>query len=139
MTEPHFGYMRIVEAFDKNETAGSFLREDGEGGFASGVYRMADEIDALRARAEQAEAALAEEKERYEQWATEIRTGIDAMKAVVDAAKEWRAEFYSRDEVHRAAGGGGLGDEQKAEANRTFSAAEEVLLNAVTALTEGEG
>lgn len=32
-----------------NETAGAFLSEDGEGGFAAGVSRMADEIDRLRA------------------------------------------------------------------------------------------
>ena len=41
-------YRRIIEIFDKDETAGSFLREDGEGGFASGVHRMAREIDRLR-------------------------------------------------------------------------------------------
>lgn len=46
--EKHFGYDRIVEMFDKDATAGHFLREDGEGGFASGVYRMAREIDRLR-------------------------------------------------------------------------------------------
>ncbi len=51
MTTAEFGYARIVEAFDKDETAGSFLREDGEGGFASGVYRMAREIKRLRADA----------------------------------------------------------------------------------------
>lgn len=44
-----FGYNRIVEVFDKDETAGQFLREDGEGGFSSGVYRMAREIERLRA------------------------------------------------------------------------------------------
>ena len=43
-----FGYMRVVEVFDKDPVAGSFLREDGEGGFASGVYRMAREIERLR-------------------------------------------------------------------------------------------
>ena len=44
-----FGYIRVVKAFDENETAGSFLREDGEGGFAAGIIRMAAEIDRLRA------------------------------------------------------------------------------------------
>lgn len=43
------GYTRIIDAFDKDKTAGEFLREDGEGGFASGVQRMAREIDRLRA------------------------------------------------------------------------------------------
>ena len=43
-------YLRIVEAFDKDQTAGQFLREDGEGGFASGIYRMAREIDRLRVK-----------------------------------------------------------------------------------------
>lgn len=47
--QPEYGYMRIVEVFDRNETAGAFLSEDGEGGFAAGVSRMADEIDRLRA------------------------------------------------------------------------------------------
>ena len=47
-TGTEFGYGRIVEIFDTDETAGSFLREDGEGGFASGVYRMAREIERLR-------------------------------------------------------------------------------------------
>lgn len=43
------GYFRVVKAFDEDETANSFLSEDGEGGFAAGVYRMADEIRRLRA------------------------------------------------------------------------------------------
>jgi hypothetical protein len=43
-----YGYMRIIDVFDKNETAGAFLSDDGEGGFAAGVARMADEIDRLR-------------------------------------------------------------------------------------------
>ncbi len=41
-------YLRIVMLFDRDETAGSFLREDGEGGFTGAVYRMAREIDRLR-------------------------------------------------------------------------------------------
>jgi hypothetical protein len=41
-------YMQIVEFFDKDETAASFLKEDGEGGFLSGIYRMAREIETLR-------------------------------------------------------------------------------------------
>lgn len=41
-------YMRIVTIFDQDPTAGSFLSEDGEGGFADAVHRMAREIDALR-------------------------------------------------------------------------------------------
>lgn len=46
---PSDPYMRIVEIFDKDPTAGSFLSEDGEGGFAAGVHRMAREIEELRA------------------------------------------------------------------------------------------
>lgn len=38
----------IVSAFDRDATANQFLRDDGEGGFASGIYRMAREIDRLR-------------------------------------------------------------------------------------------
>lgn len=44
----HAGYLRVSYAFDSDETASSFLRPDGEGGFASGVYRMAREIERLR-------------------------------------------------------------------------------------------
>lgn len=42
-------YLRIVEFFDRDKTAGAFLREDGEGGFLGGISRMAREIDRLRA------------------------------------------------------------------------------------------
>ena len=41
-------YMRIVMFFDRDETAGSFLREDGEGGFTGALEQMAREIDMLR-------------------------------------------------------------------------------------------
>lgn len=58
VAQPEFGYMRIVEVFDRNETAGAFLSEDGEGGFAAGVSRMADEIDRLRRELEEARKAL---------------------------------------------------------------------------------
>ncbi len=49
------GYARIIDVFDKDETAHGFLREDGEGGFASAVYRMAREIDRLRHALEEKE------------------------------------------------------------------------------------
>ena len=42
-------YGRIVSFFDEDETAGSFLREDGDGGFVGAIYSMAREIDRLRA------------------------------------------------------------------------------------------
>lgn len=42
-------YMRLITLFDQDATAASFLSEDGEGGFVGGVYRMAREIDRLRA------------------------------------------------------------------------------------------
>jgi len=60
MQQQHFGYDRIVELFDKDETAGSFLREDGEGGFSSGVYRMAREIERLRAIVKRADDYVAD-------------------------------------------------------------------------------
>lgn len=41
-------YLRIVMFFDQDETAGAFLREDGDGGFPGALYRMAREIDRLR-------------------------------------------------------------------------------------------
>lgn len=40
-------YLRVVQAFDRDTTAIQFLRDDGEGGVAAGVYRMAREIDRL--------------------------------------------------------------------------------------------
>lgn len=38
---------KIIEAFDKDDTAAKFLSDDGDGGFAGGVYRMARRIDEL--------------------------------------------------------------------------------------------
>lgn len=52
-------YMRIVDFFDRDETAGSFLREDGEGGFVGGIYRMAREIESLRASSAAKDAEIA--------------------------------------------------------------------------------
>lgn len=52
-------YMRIVDFFDRDETAGSFLREDGEGGFVGGIYRMAREIESLRASSAAKNAEIA--------------------------------------------------------------------------------
>lgn len=49
MTQEFDPYMRIVLFFDQDATAGSFLREDGEGGFTGAAFRMAREIDRLRA------------------------------------------------------------------------------------------
>lgn len=40
-------YLDMVERFDKDPIAIQFLREDGEGGFGAGIYRMAREIDRL--------------------------------------------------------------------------------------------
>lgn len=53
-------YMRIVTIFDQDPTAGSFLSEDGEGGFAAAVHRMAREIDALRDAVKNASGAAAD-------------------------------------------------------------------------------
>ena len=41
---------RVREIFDTDTVAGQFLREDGDGGLASGIYRMAREIERLRSR-----------------------------------------------------------------------------------------
>lgn len=64
-------YLRIVEAFDKDKTATQFLREDGDGGFAAGVYRMAREIDRLRLK-------CGEPVERDPSWQLEEDNRIDA-------------------------------------------------------------
>jgi hypothetical protein len=48
MTDPNADpYLRIVCLFDQDPVAGSFLTEDGEGGFAGAVFRMAREIERL--------------------------------------------------------------------------------------------
>lgn len=39
---------RIVNLFDEDVTAGAFLSEDGDGGYAGAVHRMAREIERLR-------------------------------------------------------------------------------------------
>jgi hypothetical protein len=63
--------MRIVDAFDKDNTAIQFLREDGDGGFAAGIYRMAREIDRLRIK-------CGEPPERDPSWEREEDARIDA-------------------------------------------------------------
>lgn len=68
-------YLALLNAFDKDDTAAQFVREDGQGGFASGVYRMAREIDRLRAK-------CGEPNERPKGW--EAREDMMA-DAVVDA------------------------------------------------------
>lgn len=40
-------YHDFIESFDKDPVAIQFLREDGEGGFSAGIYRMAREIERL--------------------------------------------------------------------------------------------
>jgi len=64
-------YMSIVEAFDKDPMAIQYLREDGEGGFSSGVYRMAREIERLRKK-------CGEPLERDPSWQAEEDAIIDA-------------------------------------------------------------
>lgn len=73
MADDHFkkSYLDIVEAFDKDKTAIQFLREDGEGGFRSGIYRMAREIDRLREK-------CGEPAERDPNWEAEEDARIDA-------------------------------------------------------------
>lgn len=50
MADDHFKelYFDLITVFDRDPTAIQFLRQDGEGGLSSGVYRMAREIDRLR-------------------------------------------------------------------------------------------
>lgn len=73
-------WMGIVEAFDKDETAIQFLREDGEGGIASGVYRMAREIERLRTK-------CGEPQERPADWEDREDDEIDAMLAAEPFAR----------------------------------------------------
>lgn len=64
-------YMDIIKAFDSDKTAIQFLREDGEGGFKSGIYRMAREIDRLREK-------CGETAERPSDWEATEDAEIDA-------------------------------------------------------------
>lgn len=75
--------MRIVMFFDQDKTAGAFLREDGEGGFAGAVYRMAREIDRLRAGIKR----LSDEEELCAE-----TTGDDPFSLIYLAAKLAKAE-----------------------------------------------
>lgn len=72
-------YMRIVDFFDRDETAGSFLREDGEGGFVGGIYRMAREIESLRASSAAKDAEIAALK----------KEAADVVRPFADEAKQW--------------------------------------------------
>lgn len=65
-------WLRIVEAFDKDATANQFLRKDGDGGFAGGIYRMAREIERLRDK-------CGEPQERPADWEAVEDAEIDAM------------------------------------------------------------
>ncbi len=60
MDGPHSGYGRVIQAFDSDEVTNSFLSEDGDGGFAGGVYRMTDEIKRLREAETQQAKRIAE-------------------------------------------------------------------------------
>lgn len=77
-------YMGIVEVFDKDKTACQFLREDGEGGFRAGVYRMAREIDRLREK-------CGEPPERDPNWEAIEDAQIDA-----DISAITKTERYQR-------------------------------------------
>ncbi len=74
------GYDRIVEAFDKDETAGSFLDVHGEGGFAIGVYRMSDEITRLRTARDEL---------------------VEGLEAIYDTArrKDWQMNTYDMEDA----------------------------------------
>jgi hypothetical protein len=71
-------HLSIVEAFDKDKTAIQFLRDDGEGGFTAGIYRMAREIERLRDK-------CGEPQERPADWQevedVEVDAEIDAILA----------------------------------------------------------
>lgn len=86
--QPEYGYMRIVEVFDRNETAGAFLREDGEGGFAAGVSRMADEIDRLRAALSAAPSPVGERDALIERLVKALAQAIDYVDRRVSEARE---------------------------------------------------
>lgn len=73
-------YMRIVDFFDRDETAGSFLREDGEGGFVGGIYRMAREIESLRASSAAKDAELAALKKEAADVVRPFAEHLDKMK-----------------------------------------------------------
>src|SRR5690606_34820630 len=82
----------IVSAFDRDATASQFLRDDGEGGFASGIYRMAREIDRLREK-------CGEPPERDPDWQkredAEFDAAFDALLAERSKSKEQATDHAS--------------------------------------------
>lgn len=50
MTDDGYEYIinKIRAIYETDPVAAQFLREDGEGGMSSGIYRMAREIERLR-------------------------------------------------------------------------------------------
>lgn len=108
-------YMRIVMFFDQDETAGAFLREDGDGGFAGAMYRMSREIDRLRTGIKR----LSDEEELCAE-----TTGDDPFSMVYLAAKLAQAEADAR--------GVQIALEQSWESNRERQAEIERLRLALT-------
>jgi len=94
-------YCRIVEAFDKSPIANSFLAQDGEGGFAAGIHRMAMAIEQLRAREAELEAHCDRlgqgGAERYWEgrWRDEAKrvAELEALAREFVAATDWRDRF----------------------------------------------
>jgi len=48
-------FIRVADFFDTDATAASFMNEDGDGGFIGAMYRMAREIERLRAASAEVE------------------------------------------------------------------------------------
>lgn len=77
-------WLDIVEAFDKDATAIQFLRDDGDGGFRSGVYRMAREIDRLRLKCGEPPHRESDWQEREDE---QVEAEINAELAALSKAK----------------------------------------------------
>lgn len=88
--DPH---QRIVEAFDKDPTAIQFIRDDGEGGFAAGVYRMAREIDRLRVK-------CGEPPDRDPSWQDREDDEIDSRLTDTEARKRYEHFMDNHPTIH---------------------------------------
>ena len=78
-----------IKVFDEEATANQFLSEDGEGGFAAGVHRMAKEIERLQEVQKSCHRDIIRQDARIE----ELEAERDALKELVSVAQGHAAEF----------------------------------------------
>ena len=99
---------RLAAFFDKNDTAGAFLSEDGDGGYVAAVARMAGEIERLQGVVQlAAEAIIACEKACWHEGQTipalntQIRLIVgEFIKKAKDRGLDFESGAYGSDSAH---------------------------------------